>query len=73
MSQNVPNDPDNPEWTDADFARAKSPSTLPDHVLAAFPNTPGAAAARTRLSNLAAAGQAILRQGAGARLSSLAA
>lgn len=32
-------DPDNPEWTDADFARAKSASALPAAVLDAFPRT----------------------------------
>lgn len=73
MSRKAIDDPDNPEWTEADFARAKPPSALPDHVLAAFPSTPGAAAARRRLLALPPAGQAILGQGAGARLSSLAA
>ena len=32
-------DPDNPEWTEADFAAAKGPETLPPALLAAFPNT----------------------------------
>ena len=32
-------DPDNPEWTEEVFARARGPESLPDHVLAAFPNT----------------------------------
>jgi len=32
-------DPDNPEWTEEDFARAKGPESLPPEVLAAFPNT----------------------------------
>ena len=32
-------DPDNPEWTDADFARAVGPESLPPEVLAAFPKT----------------------------------
>ena len=32
-------DPENPEWTKQDFARAKSADSLPDHVLAAFPKT----------------------------------
>jgi uncharacterized protein (DUF4415 family) len=32
-------DEDNPEWTDADFARAKGPEALPPEVLAAFPKT----------------------------------
>lgn len=32
-------DDDNPEWTAADFARAKPASELPAHILAAFPKT----------------------------------
>ena len=32
-------DPDNPEWTEADFARAKPAESLPEHVLNAFPRT----------------------------------
>jgi uncharacterized protein (DUF4415 family) len=32
-------DPDNPEWTKADFARAVGPEGLSDAELAAFPNT----------------------------------
>lgn len=32
-------DPDNPEWTAEDFARAKGPESLPPEVLACFPNT----------------------------------
>ena len=33
-------DPDNPEWTDADFRRARPPEdVLPPEVLAAFPRT----------------------------------
>jgi uncharacterized protein (DUF4415 family) len=32
-------DPENPEWTEADFARAKGPEALPPRLLAAFPNT----------------------------------
>lgn len=35
-------DDDNPEWTDADFARAKPASELPLHIQAAFPRTRGA-------------------------------
>lgn len=35
-------DDDNPEWTAADFARARPASELPPHVLAAFPRTRGA-------------------------------
>jgi uncharacterized protein (DUF4415 family) len=33
-------DPDNPEWTEADFAKARPPEeVLPPEVLAQFPNT----------------------------------
>ena len=32
-------DPDNPEWTEEDFARALPPESLGDEVLAHFPNT----------------------------------
>ncbi len=32
-------DDDNPEWTEADFARAKPPTALPPHMLSAFPKT----------------------------------
>ena len=32
-------DPDNPEWTEEDFARALGPEHLPPEVLAAFPRT----------------------------------
>jgi uncharacterized protein (DUF4415 family) len=32
-------DPENPEWTQADFARARGPESLPPEVLAAFRNT----------------------------------
>ena len=32
-------DPDNPEWTEADFARAQGPETLSAVELAAFPRT----------------------------------
>jgi len=32
-------DPENPEWTEADFARARGPESLPAKVRAAFPNT----------------------------------
>ncbi len=32
-------DPDNPEWTEEDFARAVGPGSLSDAELAAFPNT----------------------------------
>lgn len=32
-------DDENPEWTDADFARARGPESLSPEVLAAFPRT----------------------------------
>ena len=32
-------DPDNPEWTAEDFARARPASELPPEILALFPNT----------------------------------
>jgi len=34
-------DPENPEWTVEDFAKAKGPESLPPHILAAFPKTRG--------------------------------
>lgn len=34
-------DDDNPEWTEADFARAKTGDDLPPHIRAAFPKTRG--------------------------------
>jgi hypothetical protein len=36
-----PTDLDNPEWTQADFARAQGPEALPAAALAAFPRTRG--------------------------------
>ena len=33
-------DPDNPEWTEEDFARSRPATDLPVEILAAFPNTP---------------------------------
>lgn len=44
MSHRSEPDPENPEWTEGDFARAKGQEGLPAHVLAAFPKT----AARVR-------------------------
>ena len=34
-------DDDNPEWTEADFAAAKTGDAIPDHIRAAFPKTRG--------------------------------
>jgi uncharacterized protein (DUF4415 family) len=39
MSSRPKIDPENPEWTEADFAAAKGPEALPPRLLAAFPNT----------------------------------
>jgi len=39
MSRKPVIDPENPEWTDSDFARAKGPESLPTHILEAFPKT----------------------------------
>lgn len=40
-------DPDNPEWTEEDFAKARPPhEVLPPHILAAFPHTRGPAQGR---------------------------
>lgn len=39
MSRKPIVDPENPEWTKDDFARAKGAEELPAHVLAAFPKT----------------------------------
>jgi uncharacterized protein (DUF4415 family) len=33
-------DPDNPEWTEADFARALRPEQFPEWMFEAFPKTP---------------------------------
>lgn len=39
MSRKPLVDPENPEWTKDELARAKGPESLPAHVLAAFPKT----------------------------------
>lgn len=39
MSRKLIIDPENPEWTEGDFARAKGPEMLPAHILVAFPKT----------------------------------
>lgn len=43
MAENRPVvfDADNPEWTAADFARAKSGDAIPAHIRAAFPKSKG--------------------------------
>ena len=42
-------DSENPEWTDADFAKARPASELPDHIRAAFPRTRGPQKASTKV------------------------
>lgn len=49
MSHQQKTDPDNPEWTDDDFARAHPASALPDHIRQAFPNTRGPQKAPTKV------------------------
>jgi uncharacterized protein (DUF4415 family) len=39
MPEPALDDPDNPEWTEADVARAKGPESLSEAELAAFPKT----------------------------------
>ena len=39
MGSRSNNDPENPEWTEADFAAAQGPEALPAGLLAAFPQT----------------------------------
>jgi uncharacterized protein (DUF4415 family) len=39
MDSSLKFDPENPEWTETDFAAAKGPEALPPRLLAAFPNT----------------------------------
>lgn len=34
-------DPDNPEWTREDFAKARPASELPSHIQSAFPKSRG--------------------------------
>ena len=38
MASKTEIDPENPEWTAADFAAAKGPEVLPPRLLSAFPN-----------------------------------
>lgn len=42
MSKKTKADPDNPEWTAADFARARPVAELPEEIAAFFPKTRGA-------------------------------
>ncbi len=49
MSRPTVTDHDNPEWTDADFARARPVSELPAHIRAAFPRTRGPQKAPTKV------------------------
>ncbi len=41
MSGKTTIDDDNPEWTEADFARAKYGDDIPAHIRAAFPKSRG--------------------------------
>ena len=41
MSKKTITDPDNPEWTAADFARSKPAEDLPADIRAFFPKTRG--------------------------------
>ena len=41
MSHRTKTDPDNPDWSADDFAKARPASELPAHVLDAFPRTRG--------------------------------
>lgn len=55
MNDDPIDDPDNPEWTEEDFARAVGPEALSDIELAAFPNTkvrgrPRAASPKVQIS-----------------------
>ena len=50
MSNKDKIDPDNPEWTTADFQKAKPASELPAEVLAAFPRTRGPQKAPTKVA-----------------------
>lgn len=50
MSRKPAIDPENPEWTEADFARAKGAEFLPAHVLVAFPKTAARTVARSRIN-----------------------
>lgn len=49
MSRRKVADRENPEWTAADFAKARPASALPAHILAAFPKTRGAQKAPTKI------------------------
>ena len=41
-------DEENPEWTAADFARAKTGEAIPSHIRAAFPKSRGRPAGQTK-------------------------
>lgn len=43
-------DSENPEWTKADFAKARPASALPDHILSAFPKTRGPQKSATKIA-----------------------
>lgn len=41
-------DSNNPEWTEADFARAKTSDDIPAHIRAAFPKARGRPKSETK-------------------------
>ena len=78
MSNDEIRDDDNPLWTREDFLRAKSPDSLPPHILKAFPNTEQRLASEHRVCSEAGSASsslmdALRRQSAGARNARLAA
>ena len=50
MSRKVKFDEENPEWTEADFQKARPPSGLPADILAAFPRTRGPQKTATKVA-----------------------
>jgi uncharacterized protein (DUF4415 family) len=46
---NPKDDPDNPEWTAADFARARPASEMPEELRAFFPRTRGIQKSPTKI------------------------
>ena len=43
-------DRENPEWTKADFAKARPASALPPHILSAFPKARGPQKSATKIA-----------------------
>ena len=78
MSNDEVHDDDNPPWTREDFLRAKSPRSLPPHILEAFPNTAARLMEEDRLTAEAellnySVRDALRKQSVGARYDRLAA